>query len=325
VDKKFGLKKQKKYAKVTTDNYGNAYAVTGNNPKYTVIMDAHGDEISWYVSKISKEGFLSVIRNGGSDQQIAPSMRVNIWGTKGKVEGIFGHPAIHIHDRPDKVKLDSLFIDIGVSSDTEAKEMGIEVGTVATFQDGYMELGKNFIVGRSLDDKIGGTITIEVLKKLKENNIDLPFQLIAINSVQEEIGLRGAEMAARKAKPDVAFIIDVTHEDSSPAYKNKEHKAGDGVVLTVAPAVHNNLLDYVKKIGTDNSIKYTMQASSSYTGTNTDSYAYPRGCPSVLLSLPLRYMHTTVETVHVDDIQATIDLLYLSIINLAAGQSFKYE
>jgi putative aminopeptidase FrvX len=323
---KVWMKQAEKYAKVVeTDNYGTAYAITGNlDSKYTVIMDAHCDEISWLVSKISKDGFISVVRNGGSDAQIAPSMRVNLWGKNGKVEGIFGHPAIHIHDRPDKVELKNLFIDIGASNDKEVLELGIEIGTVATFQDGYMELGKNFIVGRSLDDKIGGCITLSVLKAIKDNNIELPFKLVAINSVQEEIGLKGAEMAANRLKPDVAFIIDVCHEDSSPAYKDKEHKAGDGCIFAVAPAVHNNLLKYVKDIANKNEIKYKLEAHSRVTGTNTDSYAYPNGCPSMLISLPLRYMHTTVETVHKNDIQSTTDVLYQSIINLKENQSFKY-
>jgi len=251
-------------------------------------------------------------------------MRVNLWGTKGKVMGIFGHPAIHIHDRPKDVKLKNLFIDIGAKDDKEVKELGIEIGTVCTFQDGYMELGSNFITGRSLDDKIGGCINIEILKRIKENNIELPFKLVVVNSVQEEIGLRGAEMAALKIKPNLAFIIDVCHETSSPAYSEKQHTAGEGCVLSIAPAIHNNLLKYVRSIADEKEIKYELEAYSGGTGTNTDKYTYPLGCPSVLVSLPLRYMHTTVETVHIDDLKATIDILYNSIIRITEGQSFKY-
>lgn len=322
---KVWMKEMKKHSKhVESDNYGSAYAMIGDeNSNYKVVIDAHVDEISWLVSNIDEKGFLKVIKNGGSDHQIAPSMKVNLHGKNGTIKGIFGHPAIHISDRPDIIKTDNLFIDIGASNKDEVKEMGIEVGTVATFSDGYMELGNNFITGRSLDDKIGGYITTEVFRLINENNIYLPFLLYAVNSVQEEIGLRGAEMIAKKLQPNVAFIIDVCHEDSSPAYKNKNFNAGDGCVLSVAPAVHNNVLDYVKGIANDNSIKYTMNSLSRSTGTNTDSYAYSNGTPSVLISLPLRYMHTTVETVHKADIQATIDLLYNSIINLQ-NRNFKY-
>lgn len=316
----------KKYSnKVITDSYGNAMSFYRNVDAYTVVIDAHCDEVSWLVSKISKEGFISVVRNGGSDHQIAPSMRVNLWGIKGKVNGIFGHPAIHIKDRKDEIKLDDLFIDIGAKDDIEVKEMGIEIGIPITFQDGYMELGNNFITGRSLDDKIGGIITVEVFKRLKENNIELPFSLVAVNSVQEEIGLKGAAISANNLCPSVAFVIDVCHEESSPGYKNKVYKANEGPVLTIAPAVHNNLLKYVRNIADENNIKYNLMARSTSTGTNTDSYAYPNGTPSVLISLPLRYMHTTVETVHKNDIESTIQLLYLLILNLKYGQSFKYE
>jgi len=324
---KIWIEEASKYCiKVDTDNYGNAFAITGNiNSNYTVVIDAHCDEISWLVKNIDKDGFLSVIKNGGSDHQIAPSMRVNLWGTKGKVEGIFGHPAIHISDRPDKIELKNLFIDIGACSDVEVKEMGIEVGTVCTFQGDYMKLGNNFITGRSLDDKIGGCINIEILKQLKENNINLPFKLVIVNAIQEEIGLKGAEMASHSIRPDIAFIIDVTHEDSSPVYKDKLHKAGNGCVLSVAPAVHNNLLKYARDIADKNEIKYEMGACSRITGTNTDSYSYPFGCPSMLISLPLRYMHTTVETVHIGDIESTIDMIYNAIINLEENQLFKYK
>jgi putative aminopeptidase FrvX len=311
--------------KVDSDNYGTAYAITGKlDSDYTVLLDAHADEISWLVSTIEKGGYLRAIRNGGTDHQTAPSSRVNLWGNNGKVVGVFGHPAIHIKERPEKVKLKDLFIDIGARTEKEVEEMGIEVGTVVTYVDGYMELGKNFISGRALDDKIGGYINIQVLKKLEENNIKLPYKLVVANTVQEEIGLKGAAMISNKIKPDVAFIIDVCHEDSSPAYKVKQFKGGDGTVLSVAPAVNNKLLRFVKETLKEKGVKYRMMASSGSTGTNTDSYAYPQGCPSVLFSLPLAYMHTTVETVHKDDITATVDAIYETLLKISEGQSFKY-
>lgn len=324
---KVWIEEAKKYAEyVETDNYGNAFAYAGNTQSnYCVVLDAHADEISWLVSKISKEGFLSVVRNGGSDHQIAPSMRVTLFGGKGPVNGIFGHPAIHVVDRKDKIELKDLFVDIGAKDENEVKEMGIEVGTVMVFQDSYMELGQHFITGRALDDKLGGAINIAVLKKIKEENIQLPYSLVVVNSVQEEIGLRGAMLAAKKLSPDAAFIVDVCHEDSSPAYKDKQYKAGEGTVLTIAPAIHNNLLSFVRKHADKNSVKYSLAARSGSSGTNTDSYAYSNGAPSVLISIPLRYMHTTVETVHRDDIQASIDILFHALTNINEDQSFKYK
>jgi putative aminopeptidase FrvX len=325
---KVWINEASKYAQVDTDNYGSALAIYGKcntESGYVVVLDAHCDEVSWLVSSIDKTGFLKVIPNGGSDCQIAPSMRVNVWGTKGKVDGIFGHPAIHVKDRPEKVEIKNLFIDVGARTEAEVAELGIEIGSVITYKDGYMELGNNFITGRSLDDKIGGYINIEVLRRLHENDIYLPFKLVVVNSVQEEIGLRGAAMAARKLTPSAAFIIDVTHDTVSPAYKDKANTGGDGVVLSVAPAVHNNLLSFVKTILKEKEIKFKMAACSTSTGTNTDSYTYPNGTPSVLFSLPLGYMHTTVETVHKDDIEATIEGIYNTVIRIEENQEFKYK
>lgn len=333
------LDEAKKFAKETfIDNYGNAFAIAGNlESDFTVVIDAHADEIAWRVTNIEKDGFIRVIRNGGTDHQIAPSMRVDVWTAdrKNKYNGIFGHPAIHIHDRPDKVETKDLFVDIGASSDKEVEEMGIEVGSVITYQDGYMELGKNFITGRALDDKLGGYINIKALEYLtntmKAHGKEIPYKLVVVNSVQEEIGLKGAAMTAYGIKPNLAFIIDVCHDESSPGYKNKQYKATDGCILTVAPSVHNKVLDYMKKTANENEpekIKYKMMASGASTGTNTDSYAYPSGCPSALLSIPLRYMHTTVETVHKDDIKSTTDLLYKTLYNLTNDYTdenlFKY-
>lgn len=318
----------KKYCdKIESDEYGNVWAISGNlNSKYIVTLDAHGDEIAWYVKSIEKNGCIRVQRNGGSDHQIAPSMRVNIWGRDGKaIPGVFGHPAIHIHDRPKEIKMDSLFVDIGATDDAEVKEMGVEIGRPITFQDGYMELGKKSFVSRAIDDKIGGYTTIEVMRRIKENEIELPFKLIVINSVQEEIGLRGAGLAANQIKPNVSLIVDVCHEDSSPAYKTNGYKAGDGTVLTIAPSVQNNLLNFSREILDKNGIKYLLYASSTSSGTNTDSYAYIGGAPSMLFSIPIAYMHTTGEKVHEDDIITTIDAMYNTIINIEEGQSFKYK
>ncbi len=209
-----------KYAnEVEIDNYGTAYGVMGNmESDFKVVIEAHADEISWFVNYIDSKGFIRVIRNGGSDTQIAPSMRVDVWGSKGPVPGVFGHPAIHIHDRAKDITLDSIFVDVGASSKEAVIEMGINIGTVITFKDGLMELGKDFYCGRALDNRIGGFMISEVARKLKENNIELPFKLYVVNSVHEEIGLRGAQMIAQNIKPNVAIVTDVCHDTSSPCY-----------------------------------------------------------------------------------------------------------
>jgi putative aminopeptidase FrvX len=168
----------------------------------------------------------------------------------------------------------------------------------------------------------------EVAKKLFTNKIKLPYSLYVVNAVQEEIGLRGAEMISRKIKPDVAVITDVTHDTSSPLYDKKkqgDQKCGLGPVLTYGPAVQNNLLNMIIDVANKSKIKFQRAAVSRSTGTDTDSFAYSgEGVPSALISLPLKYMHTTVETVNKNDVQEVIDLMYEFLINLKSGHDFRY-
>lgn len=316
--------------KVELDNYGTAYGIMGNlESDYKVVIESHCDEISWFVNYIDSKGYIKVIRNGGSDVMIAPSMRVNLWGEKGPVVGVFGHPAIHISYRKKEVDLDSIFIDVGASSKAEVEEMGIKVGTVVTFKDDFMYLGKNFYTGRALDNRIGGFMIAEVARKLKVNNINLPYKLYVVNSVQEEIGLRGAEMIAETIKPNVAIITDVCHETSAPCYtasKEGEKIAGKGGVVGRGPAIHNKLRQLIIDTASKNSIPYQLSASSRSTGTDTDSFAYANGgIPSALISLPLKYMHTTCETVHKKDVRHVINLIYETLLSIEEGKSFNYR
>jgi putative aminopeptidase FrvX len=314
---------------VYLDTYGNAVAVVGNmNSDYKVVIEAHADEIAWYVNYIDDKGYIRVVHNGGSDNLITPSMRVNLWGRKGKVEGVFGHPAIHIQKDEHKVNLDSMFVDIGASSKKEVLKRGIEIGTPITFQDGYMELGDKWIVGRALDDKINGFVIAETARKLYEDNILLDYQLYIVNSVQEEIGLKGAQMIASNINPNVAFILDVCYETTSPCYdetKQGYFKASLGGVLTVSPSVHNNLLEFVRGVLDKEKIPYQIGASSDYTGTDTDAFAYTgSGIPSCLISLPLSYMHSTVEKVHKKDVKLVIKSLIEILKNIKVGETFAY-
>lgn len=315
---------------VNLDNYGTAYAIMGNsNSYYRVVIEAHADEISWFVNHIDSNGYIKVIRNGGSDAQIAPSMRVILWGDKGPVEGIFGHPAIHIHYRAEKIDLDSIFIDVGASSKEDVLKMGINIGTVITFKDGFTKLGKDFYTGRALDNRIGGFMIAEVARMIKEKGIQLPYQLYVVNSVQEEVGLYGASMITHTIKPHVAIVTDVCHDTTSPCYNEKKeglHECGKGGVITRGPAVHNKLRKIVLDTAEEKKIPHQLAASSRSTGTDTDAFAFSNGgVPSVLISLPLKYMHTTVETVHKKDVKSVIKLIFNTLLNIKEGQSFKYN
>ena len=192
-----------------------------------------------------------------------------------------------------------------------------------------MKLNQNYYTGRALDNRIGGFMIAEVARRLKEKGKELPYQLYIVNSVQEEIGLRGAEMIAQTIKPSVAIITDVCHETSAPCYtasKEGEVNAGSGGVITRAPAVHNKLRKLVLDVATKKEIPFQLSASSRSTGTDTESFAYSNGgVPSVLISLPLKYMHTTCETAHKSDVENVIKLIYHTLLNIQENHNFKYN
>ncbi len=313
-----------------TDTYGTAVGVVNPDAPYKVVIEAHADEISWFVNYISDDGYIYVTRNGGSDFQIAPSKKVNIHTEKGIVKGVFGWPAIHVRDKEDEPKptIKNVFIDCGCNSKDEVLALGIHVGTVVTFEDELFKLNDRYWVGRALDNRIGGFMIAEVARRLKEENKTLPFGLYVVNAVQEEIGLRGAQMIAQRIKPDVAIITDVCHDTSSPLYdkvKSGDQKGGKGPVLTYGPAVQNNLLKMIIETAEKNEIPFQRAAASRTTGTDTDAFAYSNeGVASALISLPLKYMHTTVEAAHEEDIQNVINLMYAFLLQLESGHDFRY-
>ncbi len=312
------------------DNYGTVVGVINPSAEYKVVIEAHADEISWFINYISKEGYLYVIRNGGSDFQIAPSKKALIHTDKGPVPAVFGWPAIHVRDPKSEPKMneETIVLDCGCDSSDEVKKLGIHVGNVVTFDDDLMELNKKYLVGRALDNRIGGFMIAEVARRLFANKKKLPFGLYITNAVQEEIGLKGAEMIAENIKPDLAVITDVTHDTHSPHYnkiKEGDLKAGKGPVLTYAPAVHNNVLKNIIQVAEKNKIPFQRSASSRITGTDTDAFAYSgSGVPSALISLPLKYMHTTVEMAHLKDIENIIKLFVAFISQLKEGHDYRY-
>jgi putative aminopeptidase FrvX len=313
-----------------TDTYGTAVGIINPKAKFKVVIEAHSDEISWYVNYISDKGLISVIRNGGSDHMIAPSKWVNIHTKKGIVKGVFGWPAIHTRmaGKEETPKLENITIDVGAAKKEEVEKMGIHVGCVITYPDTFQVLNKNKFVCRALDNRIGGFMIAEVARMLKENKVELPFGLYITNSVQEEIGLRGAEMITQTIKPDVAIVTDVCHDTSTPMIdpkKQGDNTIGKGPVISYAPAVQQLLRDRIIDTANTKKIPFQRLASSRYTGTDTDAFAYSNGgVPSALISLPLKYMHTTVEMVHQEDVENVIKLIYETLQTIKNGETFSY-
>lgn len=317
---------------VFTDPYGTAVAVVNADNPFKVVIEAHVDEISWFVNYITNEGLIYLKRNGGVDHQIAPGQRVIIHGKKGPVKAVFGWPAIHTRisnqDKEPVAKVENLFLDCGARNKKEIEDLGVHVGAVVTYVDGFDELAYDYYIGRAFDNRVGGFMIAEVARLISEHKKKLPFGLYVVNAVQEEIGLRGAEMVARRIKPNVAIITDVTHDTSTPMINKMiegETSCGKGPSLSYGPAVHNKLLQFVEDVAARNDIPVQLRAVSRSTGTDTDSFAYANdGCPSVLISIPLRYMHTTVEMLHRNDIEQTIRLMYETLIALTPKTNLSY-
>lgn len=321
----------KKYVdEINTDIYGNVVAIINNNSNYKVVIEAHADEISWCVNYINEDGFIYVIRNGGSDHMIAASKRIYIHTEKGLVPGVFGWQAIHTRKlSDDKVpKVEDLYIDIGASSKKEVETLGVHVGCMITYIDNFSIINNKYFLARGLDNRIGGFIIAEVAKLIKKEKYSIPFSLYIVNAVQEEVGLRGAEMITQNIRPNIAIVTDVCHDTYIPMIDKKNQgdiRCGLGPVISYAPSVQNKLRDFIINIAIKNEIKFQRLASYRYTGTDTDAFAYSNGgVASALISIPLKYMHTTVEMAHKNDIEKTILLIYQLIKNIEINHDLNY-
>lgn len=313
-----------------TDTYGTAVGVINPDAKYKVVIEGHADEISWYVNYITDNGLIYVIRNGGSDHMIAPSKRVNIHTKNGIVQGVFGWPAIHTRNRAkeEPARIDNIFIDCGCETKEQVENLGVHVGCVITYPDEFMILNENKFVCRAIDNRMGGFMIAEVARLLHENKKKLPFGLYFTNSVQEEVGLRGAEMITKTIRPNVAIVTDVCHDSTTPMIDKKiegDTQIGKGPVITYDPAVQNNLRELIINAAVEKNIPFQRLASSRVTGTDTDAFAYSNGgVASALISLPLRYMHTTVEMVQREDVENVIKLIYESLLKIENEETFSY-
>ena len=319
---------------VESDAYGSAWAtIKGTDDSApTVMIEAHADEIGFMVKYVTDDGFLHLDRIGGSDWATARGRRLTIHGDKGEVLGIIGNTAIHIRDRKDGEKAPEvyeLFVDIGAKSAKEVEEMGIRVGHPGVYADSAMPFGKNGIVGRALDNRIGGFIISEVIRKLSEADHRPTATCLALNAVQEEIGGFGATMASYALKPDICLVLDVTHATDSPDIKHAQHgkvTLGGGPSVTHGTANHPKVVERIIEIAKQSDIPLQHEASSRFTGTDTDSIYHVRGgIPSALVSLPLRYMHSIVEMADFNDVENVIKVMTAFVQSIQADDAFVVE
>ncbi|MDG2122695.1 MAG: M42 family metallopeptidase [Verrucomicrobiales bacterium] len=319
---------------VESDAYGTAWATvkSGRKNAKSVMIEAHADEIGYIVKYLSPEGFVHLDRIGGSDPATGRGRKLVIYGDKGEVRGLIGNTAIHIReDRADEKapKIHQLYVDVGAKSKKEVEKMGIRVGHPAVYADSAELLGDHRLVGRALDNRIGGFIIAKVLERVAKAKRRPDFDVIAVNSVQEEIGGYGAKMATHRLMPDVAICLDVTHATDTPGIKKEVHgdvKLGGGPSVQHGTCNHPAVVERMMEVAKKAKIPLQHESSSRYSGTDTDSiYHVQAGIPSGLISLPLRYMHSIIELVDLGDVEQVVDLLEAFVMSLQAGDEFSVK
>lgn len=325
------MKYLEKYAdKVESDAYGSAIArIDTNADVMTVMLEAHVDEIGMVVQHITDDGFIYINKLGGSDPTIARAKRVYIHGREGRVTGVTGNIAIHLQDKKNgegkQPNWKDIYVDIGAEDREDALKM-VQIGDPITYVDEVDYLTDELITARALDNRVGGFVIAQVLKNLSERKKDLKVNVIALNSVQEEVGGFGARMMAYRHMPDAAIVTDVTHATDSPGINNREHglvKLGKGPSIQHGGANHPAFVRFLEAVASDKKIDIQHEATSVRTGTDTDSIFFQQtGITSALVSLPIRYMHSPVETASLTDIQNLIDLMTEAVLAMSPDQAF---
>lgn len=315
---------------VETDAYGSAVAKLNTSfDVITVMLEAHCDEIGMIVQHITDDGFIYLNKLGGSDSTIARAKRVFIHSREGIVTGVTGNIAIHLQEKKngggEQPAWKDIYVDIGASSREEALKM-VQIGDPVTYSDDYEFLSDQILTGRALDNRIGGYMIAQALKKLNDRRDELKVNVMALNSVQEEVGGYGARMMSYRLEPDMALVTDVTHATDTPGIDHKKHgliKLGKGPVVQHGGPNHPKMVEFIEKVVREQGFEVQHEAVSVRTGTDTDSIFYQKaGIPSALISLPLRYMHSPVETVSMKDLDALINLMVEIVLSLEPDQTF---
>ncbi len=281
-----------------------------------IMLAAHMDEIGLIITKIEKEGFLRFSTIGGFDQRVLLGQEVTVHG-KSPLRGVIGAKPPHVQ-KPDEqkqaVKMEDLFIDVGFDSKEAVKEH-VQIGDLVTINQKTWALQGRFLAGKAFDDRAGVAAILECFKVLE--SLDFSAEVYGVATVQEEVGLRGAITSTYGIVPDIGIAIDVGFGDSPgiPEYQTMKLGNGPGIGLGphVHPALHKRMVDTAKEWRIPHSID-----PSPYPG-GTDAYAMQvtqAGIPTILLSIPLRYMHTPIETLDYDDVKQTGRLMALFIAGL---------
>jgi len=308
--------------KVESDNFGNLVGVKGSGePK--IMLVAHADEVGLLVKHITKEGFIKFIKIGGIDDRILLHQRIIVKSKKGDVAGIIGHKPPHLMQPEEKkkvVKKDELYIDVG-AKDKKAAEKLLEVGDPVIFEPSYGRLGKNKAYGKAVDNRIGCAALVEIMKNIPKT---VKATIYAVASVQEEVGLKGARVAAFKLNPDYAIAVDTTIAGDTPGIKEEESSLalGKGPAITLVEASGRGVVTHPKVrevlFATAKAKKIPIQVDV-LEGGMTDAaiiYLTREGIPSGVVSIPTRYIHGPSSVYDARDVAGVVKLVSESVKKL---------
>jgi len=315
---------------IRIDRIGNSYAGMNPEARPRVMMAGHIDEIGLQVTHIDDKGFLYVDGIGGWDPQVLVGQRVRILAKEGDVPGVVGKKAIHLmkdEEAAKASKMEQLWVDVGVGSLDEAKELGLRVGDPMVADVGMLKLAGVRIASRAIDNRIGAYVVLEALRLLKKDPAEHAGAW-AVATAQEEIGYQGggARSSAYDLEPDVALVVDVTFSTDVPDIEKKEHgdhTLGGGPVLSRGSAAHPEVFERLVEVADAEGIDHTIQASPRMTRTDADGIQLVRsGIPTGLISVPNRYMHSPNEVVSLSDLEATARLLAAFVRSLTPDTDF---
>lgn len=292
---------------IKVDKLGNVIAhKKGNGPK--VMIAAHMDKIGVMVNHIDKEGYLHVVPVGGVDPRTLVAQRIRFFTEKGERYGIVGHIPPHLQEPEDRKKAadwDTVVVDVGADSKEEAEEMGFRVGTIGEFAPAFTRLNENRIATPYLDDRVCLYTMIEAAKAIENHEADIYF----VASVQEEVGLRGARVASYAIDPEIGIAMDVTFAKQVGDKGKIVPKLGGGPVMDVGPNINPKVRAFADEVAKKYEIPLQVEASPRPTGTDANIMQINReGVATAVLSVPIRYMHSQVETADLRDIDLTIKL-----------------
>jgi putative aminopeptidase FrvX len=299
---------------IREDKLGNLIALKkGKRNAPTVMIAAHMDEIGLMIKNIKKKGFLQFTKIGGIDDRILLGQKVIVHTDKGPLVGVIGSKPVHIQNEGEKKKVieaDKLFIDVGAKDKEDAENMGIQIGDVVSFDTKFVQLSKDVVLGKAFDDRVGCAVMVEAMKRLQNVNCNV----YAVGTIQEEVGLRGATIAAFQVEPDIAIALDATISGDTPGVGEGEapSRMGEGPVFTVADAgliTHPKVLRLLIDSAKQNKIPYQLETGIKGATDAARIALSKEGVPSGVVAIPARYIHSPAAIVNIDDMEKTVQLL----------------